>query len=250
MSWNGTVRCSWCYKAGHNKRSCPEYTELIKQRALEEINAGEGYDGYWSRMYNKRVKDGLYADGSPMSDEHLNAAKVRGGKVRRCTYCGSKGHNRRTCPTLVADKAAWTERNIAFRTRLVGAMKASGLGVGALVSLERWSDVHAWMITKINWHQVVEDGFQYRDLVLGQNLKTEGISHYNRTAWLRMPELLDENNEVLNESGHGTPKIVGPVVLAGVPADFLTEAGLAAMRDDHFDKDARSSNYWENYHGH
>ena len=36
MSWNGTVRCSVCYKSGHNKSGCPqvakdyeEYKDLI-----------------------------------------------------------------------------------------------------------------------------------------------------------------------------------------------------------------------------
>ena len=136
MSYNGTVRCSWCYKSGHNKRTCPEYTEILKKRAEQEIANNEGYDGYWGRQYNKRVNDGLYADGTPMSDEHLNAAKVRGGKVRRCTYCGSKGHNRRTCPTLKANKEAYVVAAIAFRHRLVDAMRSAGVGVGA--GIFRW----------------------------------------------------------------------------------------------------------------
>ena len=154
MSYNGTVRCSWCYKSGHNKRTCPEYTEILKKRAIQEINGDNDYDGYWGRQYNKRVNDGLYADGSAMSDEHLNQAKVRGGKVRRCTYCGSKGHNRRTCPTLKANKEAYVEAAIAFRHRLVGAMRSAGVGVGALVQTERWGDTYCWMITKINWGSI------------------------------------------------------------------------------------------------
>ena len=27
MSWNGTVRCSICYKSGHNKSGCPQVAE-------------------------------------------------------------------------------------------------------------------------------------------------------------------------------------------------------------------------------
>ena len=45
MSWSGTVNCRWCGGRGHNKRTCPHYTETLKQRALDEINNGEGYDG-------------------------------------------------------------------------------------------------------------------------------------------------------------------------------------------------------------
>ena len=30
MSWNGTVRCSWCYGSGHNKTSCPRAKSGLK----------------------------------------------------------------------------------------------------------------------------------------------------------------------------------------------------------------------------
>ena len=45
MSWNGTVRCSVCYKKGHNKSGCPqvlqeynEYKDLITETKLENFN--------------------------------------------------------------------------------------------------------------------------------------------------------------------------------------------------------------------
>ena len=56
MSYNGTVNCRWCGERGHNKRTCPHYTETLKQRAIAEIENGEGYDGYWGQQYNKRVR--------------------------------------------------------------------------------------------------------------------------------------------------------------------------------------------------
>ena len=33
----GTVYCRWCYNRGHNKRTCPEYTETYKERAEAEV---------------------------------------------------------------------------------------------------------------------------------------------------------------------------------------------------------------------
>ena len=245
MSWNGTVRCSWCYQSGHNKRTCPEYTAILKERAEQEIASNEGYDGYWGRQYNKRVNDGLYADGTPMSDEHLNAAKVRGGKVRRCTYCGSKGHNRRTCPTLKANKEAYAGDAIAFRRRLVDAMRSAGIGVGALVQTERWGDTYCWMITKINWSQIDHLRAGHCDPVMGKNVRT--VDRYNQQQWMALPALEDEQGEVI-ENRRGLSQLVGPVVLGGVPADFFEPESLTALMVVRFDKDARSVDYWDNYH--
>ena len=246
MSYNGTVRCSWCYKSGHNKRTCPEYTEILKKRAIQEINGDNDYDGYWGRQYNKRVNDGLYADGSAMSDEHLNQAKVRGGKVRRCTYCGSKGHNRRTCPTLKANKEAYVVAAIAFRRRLVDAMRSAGVGVGALVQTERWGDTYCWMITKINWGSIDHLRAGHCDPVMGTNVRT--VDRYNQTQWMALPALEDEQGELV-ENRRGLSQLLGPVVLAGVPAEFFEPSSLKGLMDDRFDKDARSVDYWDNYHG-
>ena len=117
MSYNGTVNCRWCYQKGHNKRSCPEYTEILKKRALQEINDGEGYNGYWGKQYNKRVKKtGLYADGTAMSKEAIKAATK--SSRRRCKYCAKQGHNRRTCPTLKTDKASWSQDQLAWRKKI------------------------------------------------------------------------------------------------------------------------------------
>ena len=245
MSYNGTVRCGWCYKEGHNKRTCPEYTAILKERAEQEIANNEGYDGYWGRQYNKRVNDGLYADGTPMSDEHLNAAKVRGGKVRRCTYCGAKGHNRRTCPTLKANKEAYAVDAIAFRRRLVDAMRSAGIGVGALVSTERWGDTYCWMVTQIRWNQIDHLRVGHCDPVIGTNVRT--VDRYNQVQHMALPALEDEQGEVI-ENRRGLSQLVGPVVLAGVPADFFEPESLTELMNDRFDKDARSVNYWDNYH--
>ncbi len=38
MSYNGTVRCSYCYQSGHNKTSCPE----LKKKWEEDPNSYYG----------------------------------------------------------------------------------------------------------------------------------------------------------------------------------------------------------------
>jgi hypothetical protein len=59
--------------------------------------------------------------------------KKKGAKVRRCTYCNLKGHNRATCPELTRDVSAWKARNSTWRIALVEEMIADGMGVGALI---------------------------------------------------------------------------------------------------------------------
>lgn len=242
MSYNGTVRCSWCYQTGHNKRSCPEYTEILKQRAIAEIENGEGYDGYWGRQYNKRVrKEGLYADGTAMPAEAMQTTK----QVRRCTYCGAKGHNRRTCPQLVSDKSSYVENTLAFRKRLVAAMRVNGFGVGSLLKTERWGEAHCWLVTQIHWEKVDERRVLNNDLIVGKNVRT--VDRWNQQQGMKFPLLTDEEG-TLNEDRHGMSVLAGPVEVRGVPADFLEEQALEPLMADLFDADAKSENYWTNYH--
>ena len=100
MSWNGTVRCSWCHKKGHNRRSCPELKKY----------AEENPDG-WAAQQLKRSK--------------------QSAQNRRCRYCGEQGHNRRSCPTLKQHKHY---ANIANAEARVGILElvliAAAAGIG------------------------------------------------------------------------------------------------------------------------
>ncbi len=234
MSWSGTVRCRHCYSNGHNRRTCPDLTETLKRRAEAENNP----EGYSTRQYEKRV--GHKLDGSPLAKE-VKAAR----NPRRCTYCALRGHNRRTCETLAANKQQYVENTIAFRRQVLTAAQAVGVGVGALVSTDRWGDSHCWLITQINWNRI-KMGL-HDDVIVGQNVKMAAGS---RSAMNHMafPALVNEGGEELNGNRHGMSTVLGPVEVAGVPADFLTPAGVHHMLADVFDKDARSENYWENRH--
>ena len=106
MSWNGTVRCGWCYKEGHNKRSCPDYQKYMQDRLKNDPD-----DYYAKRHFEKK----------------------KAAKVRRCTYCNLKGHNRATCPDLKQDVIKWKARNASYRHRLASTLLAEGFGVGALI---------------------------------------------------------------------------------------------------------------------
>ena len=238
MSYNGTVRCRHCYSEGHNRRTCPDLTENLRHRAQCDVDNGLT-DSYSIRRYEKRV--GHKVDGTPLP----KAAKAA-NNPRRCTYCGTRGHNRRTCKTFAADKAAYVEKNIAFRTNVLAAMRAAGLGVGALLQTERWGDTYCWLVTKINWNGIEENRFGYRELVMGQNVRA--VDRYNKSQWLAFPALENSEGEAINPDRHGLNTLVGPVALAGVPADFLTAESLKTNLKEHFCKDTRSTDYWDNYH--
>ncbi len=235
MSWNGTVRCRECYENGHNRRTCPAVTERMKRYAEQRVEAGDP-EHHYVVQYEKRI--GKKMDGSTLPKAQ------RGSSTRRCTYCGAQGHNRRTCETLSANKAQYSEDAIAFRVRLVNAMRSAGVGIGALIKTNRWGDEFCWMITKINW-----DGIDHtrasRDLIMGKNVRT--VDSYNQNQWMALPVLADDDGEIV-ESTRTTTGLVGPVVLAGVPADFFEASSLGALRNERFDKEARSEDYWVNRH--
>ena len=78
MSYNGTVRCSYCHTTGHNRRSCPELKKYCE----------ENPDSNWAKF-----------------ETHRKARKSK----RRCGHCGETGHNKRTCPELAELKQLWKQ---------------------------------------------------------------------------------------------------------------------------------------------
>ena len=161
MSWNGTVRCSWCYKEGHNKRSCPDYLKYMQDRL--ENNP----DDYHAKRYFEKKK----------------AAK-------RCSYCNVEGHNRATCPELKRDIAEWKTTNATYRRNLVSTLLAEGFGVGALIkhSGKGWridAKRNVVMVKGINSQTTF--GSPWNCLIIC------GIANPRQTNWVGLTtELMDE----------------------------------------------------------
>ena len=229
MSWNGTVRCGYCYKSGHNKRTCPEYTERVLERAARENDP----DGYWTKIYVKRT--GLNPDGTDAPKE------AKRQQVRRCTYCGAKGHNRRTCEVLKRNIAEETLENKAFRVKLLAEMEEKGLGVGALVKAG-W-DQKVRMVAEIKWD------FMNHKTVPSNNAMPIIICEIANPR-RRDSEYLPLMGECTEHSwGRDRCQVVSPIHQSAVtntmPADWLTgRSGIKAM----FDKDTKSACYWDNYY--
>ena len=107
-----TVRCSYCYKLGHNKSTCPELKKYVDK--LREENGDHTYSvADYDRMKKKRSN-------------------------RSCSYCKEKGHNTRSCPTLKKDVDTEYNINKVYRATVYEHIKAVGLGIGALVKVNHY----------------------------------------------------------------------------------------------------------------
>jgi len=139
-----TVRCSYCHDRGHNKSSCPEYAARI-----EKLRKNFGDDHYQVTAYDRK-----------------KAKRSAGAKDRKCSYCDSKGHNRATCPELRAHILESQAKTAAFRKVMLERMKALGVGVGTILSTDRFmarTDANDYdspryrvphVITLINWNNI------------------------------------------------------------------------------------------------
>ena len=122
MSWNGTVRCTWCGGKGHNRRSCTDRKGFVER--------------------------------SPDSYEARREATMQSRQAtRECSYCHDKGHNRRTCVTLKEDKVLIISRLALSRAAIAKSMVVNGLGIGTLVNIpSSWSgDLGPALVVNFDW---------------------------------------------------------------------------------------------------
>ena len=54
-SYTGTIRCSYCFEEGHNKRKCPRLTEEIKDTYEAQRRLAERYR---NREYDHKLRTG------------------------------------------------------------------------------------------------------------------------------------------------------------------------------------------------
>ena len=150
-NYKRTVRCSYCYESGHNRSSCPKYAAKI-----EEIRQESGDDHYAVAAYDAK-----------------KAKRKAKAKDRACSYCSSKGHNRATCPELRANILKSQAKTAAFRKAMYERMKALGIGVGTVISTDRFQarsdndDIESpryrvpHVITVINWDNITHFNNDY-----------------------------------------------------------------------------------------
>lgn len=128
MSWNGTVRCSYCYQSKHNRATCPALLENMKQRLAdnpEDLRA--------KFFFERKAK--------------------KQGRLKSCGYCHNAGHTRRTCKELNNAKKVAVEKCCEWRQRFIAEIKKTGLGIGALVQIDSGRP-YLGVLTAINWHNL------------------------------------------------------------------------------------------------
>jgi len=163
-------------------------------------------------------------------------------QVRRCKYCGSQGHNRRTCEVLKRNIATAIQENKEFRAQLLEEMREIGLGVGSLVKAG-WSQ-QVRMVTGIQWHDM-----NYRS-VRNNNCSPvicADIGNPTRREYEYLPVMGSETDQ---SWGRERNVVVSPVSGSAVdntmPADWLN--GRSGVREMFADKDTKSACYWDNYY--
>ena len=107
MSYNGTVRCSYCYNTGHNRRSCPKLKKYIEENP-------DSWRAIQAKESKKRASN------------------------RRCSWCNETGHNARTCPwrkDIQENGPALIQKVNKLYAALSGQR---GVGRGALVKHNGW----------------------------------------------------------------------------------------------------------------
>ena len=120
------ARCSYCYKSGHKRPTCPEY-----RKYLERDEAA----GYLTPRETKDLQRFRNRDaGQPIGNGTTRRGRAR--KKSTCSFCGSQGHNLRKCPALAKVKADYAAVNQAFRALIEPVL--SNYGPGALVEGGKW----------------------------------------------------------------------------------------------------------------
>jgi hypothetical protein len=128
MSWNGTVRCSECYKKGHNRNGCPDLKESMQKRIEADPE-----DWYAKNYFEK---------------------KQRRSK-RTCGYCKQEGHNRKTCSEAKQDRQRFIDQNQIAREKALDWLKKQGIGVGTLVKRESYyEEEHLALVEQVQWASI------------------------------------------------------------------------------------------------
>jgi len=104
MSWNGTVRCGYCYGKGHNKRGCPKIAAEIEKNP----------NGHQAQ---------------------IRQAKKARARPRVCGYCHESGHNKRTCQKITTDRHSTKTANRIWRKKFFEIAEDCGFDHGTLVEL-------------------------------------------------------------------------------------------------------------------
>lgn len=264
-----SVYCRWCYEQGHNRRTCPEYTKRIKERAEAEVERNknrddDNQDTYSQIDYANRIKADTLLDGTP----HEREKQGSGSGTRRCSYCALTSHNRRTCKDFIERKQDYLSGVVTYRKDIAKTIEKIGLGIGSLVTVqpryERDFDEgrnHLYLITKVVWEDVSHESQTRTVFAQALDLQEDGSKY--RGEYIPLPKPYnhkdDPDKQDWQQKYHATEEfyerveIVGTVtsknIKQSIPADWYDKK--VVEKSDYFKayfKDVKSSNYWDNFY--
>lgn len=198
MSYRRKVHCRYCYRTGHNVRSCEKMREDAKANPA----------GYAARKVTQ-----------------YNTSKAAGGSARSCTYCRESGHNRKSCNKLIVDYAKAITKNAEYRKNILQHMTRCGIGVGALISV-RYNDTPVCLITEIVWDAINDNG----TFSNAGSIKVDGDSY---TKYHIAFDKFDIVNNTYKDYYWNLESGIGPeMVREQMPNDWLS--GKSTAIDDYF----------------
>jgi hypothetical protein len=225
MSYNGTVRCSYCGEKGHTRATCRHLEERMRE-LLEKGTVSQR--GHAERYFDKKL------------------SKSRRAQSRRCTYCNETGHNRRTCNKLERHINVYADMVYEARQKMLSNMIQFGFGPGALVSFQvrEWVASHnGWfnkdgigIVTAMDLDRATHNSLCTNDHGDDKKPKfwVEGVvDGEKKGTWLRLPakvvvspDLEDEDYTIQLRSPmlNNRPAILSPAPAVKEPHGFATWA--------------------------
>ena len=163
--------CTYCWSEGHNRRTCSELTNWYKETALSA--QPESFQArHYAEAYTKRT--GLDLDGNFVG----KPKQERRASVKKCSWCRSRYHNKRTCPERVECLEDKMRENKRWRFTIQERAKSLKIGVGSLLSTRRYfyapddegevnynSHQILGIIEKIDWNKITCDNASLEKVV-------------------------------------------------------------------------------------
>jgi len=239
-NYNGTVTCGTCYQQGHNKRSCPRYTERM-QRAYQEAkdDCNESHIEYYAAQVAKRT--GI--------NPETGAKRKRRDESygRKCSYCRERGHSRRTCGSMKDDHRNYRRMASVVRKDMLTRMREQRFGIGSLVTLSgnAWNSeageyqdhTTAYLVTGIIWENIGP-----HNQLGGNCVKVISVKDPSNQPCIGMPTEITGSDE---NRYNASPVHVGPTPQEKInPPSAWTSGARAEVDAEVFAKGQCRNEYW------
>lgn len=204
------MSCSYCYNDGHNRRTCTQLTQRLEESAA----AGSGYAQ--SMLANRGKGTG------------------HSKKYRKCSFCGTRGHDRRTCLVFKEFSSTMAHNIYEIRQDIFSKLSKQKISPGALVEfpIREWevnnyvNKKYIGLVTNIRWDHIDQHTYNNRSCLLQVSYRdSSGIS---RSRYIQPPlevllKLKDSNGEALPSMGERTKNACSTVISPTEPPEYSPE---------------------------